>query len=34
MSADFIKYPFANKTIRVRYDTEANKHWFVIEDVL
>ena len=34
MSADFITYPFANKTIRVRYDVEANKHWFVIEDVL
>lgn len=31
---DFTKYPFANKTIRVRYDAEEHKHWFVIKDVL
>ena len=34
MSVDFTRYPFADKTIRVSYDAQEKKHWFVIEDVM
>lgn len=34
MSNDFTRYPFGDKTIRVSYDEQEKKHWFVIEDVM
>lgn len=34
MSNDFTPYPFGDKTIRVSYDAQEKKHWFVIEDVM
>ena len=34
MSNDFTRYPFGDKTIRVRYDAQEKKYWFVIEDVM
>ncbi len=34
MSNDFTRYPFGDKTIRVSYDAQEKKHWFVIEDVM
>jgi hypothetical protein len=34
MSVDFTRYPFGDKTIRVSYDAQEKKHWFVIEDVM
>lgn len=34
MSNDFTRYPFGDKTIRVSYDAQEKKHWFVIKDVM
>ena len=34
MSVDFTTYNYDNKTIRVRFDAEKGKYWFVVVDVL